>query len=423
MNFKKIYLGVVMVSLFSTALKSHTNDQREYLFSSESVCEGHPDKVCDQISDAILDAYLVDPDSHVACETFAINGKIIIGGEITSNANVDVETIARNTIKNIGYTNPSYGLDYKTCDIIVAVGKQSPDIARGVNISEEHIVQGAGDQGLMFGYASNETPNYMPAPIDFAHKLAQRMAEARKAKILPWARPDGKCQVTMKYVDGKPTEITTIVVSIQHEPTITQEEIRHDVIEQIIKPVCKKYLTEKTEYFINPTGMFVLGGPEADAGLTGRKIIVDTYGGMGRHGGGCFSGKDPSKVDRSAAYMGRHIAKNIVAAKLADKCEVQLAYSIGIAEPVSIYANTFGTSKIDEKIIEDAIRIVFPLTPAGIIDYLQLKRPIYLKTASYGHFGKEDADFTWEKVDKVDDLLLAVSSLQPKDKELSPLNI
>ena len=376
-----------------------------YLFSSESVTEGHPDKLCDQISDAILDAHLEqDPHSHVACETFALKDTIIIGGEITSSANVNIIETARNVIKNIGYTNTALGLDYKTCNITTAINKQSPEIAQGVNQKE----QGAGDQGIMFGFACNETPELMPLPISIAHKLTLELASVRKNKILPWVRPDGKAQVTVKYVNDRPQEITTVVLSTQHDPTITYDQIKSEILNNVIIPICAEYITDKTKYFINPTGSFVCGGPHADAGLTGRKIIVDTYGGMGRHGGGCFSGKDPSKVDRSAAYMARYIAKNIVAAKLADKCEVQIAYSIGMANPVSIYVNTFGTAKVDETLLEPAIRQIFPLCPAQIIQHLQLKNPIYLSTASYGHFGRTDSIFEWEKTNKYKELQEAI---------------
>jgi len=378
--------------------------QREYLFSSESVTEGHPDKICDQISDRILDAFIAqDKNSRVGCETVAMKNQIVVTGEITSNGKVDIENIVRQTLKDIGYTKKEYGIAYNSCNVVTSISKQCADIAQGVDVSDNHE-QGAGDQGLMFGYACKETSELMPLPISLAHKLAHRLAEVRKKEILAWVRPDGKSQVTVKYVDGKPQEITTIVISIQHDSNVKHKEIEEAIKKEVIEPICSDYLTKNTKYFINPTGIFVIGGPEADAGLTGRKIIVDTYGGMGRHGGGCFSGKDPSKVDRSATYMARHIAKNIVAANLADKCEVQLAYSIGVAEPVSIYVNCFGTAKVAEKKLEDAIRKVFPLKPAEIIDYLQLKRPIYQKTSVYGHFGREDKDFTWEQMNKIEEL-------------------
>ncbi|MBT3456053.1 methionine adenosyltransferase [bacterium] len=377
---------------------------RDYLFSSESVTEGHPDKVCDQISDAVLDANLAqDPNSRVACEVFALNGHIFIGGEITSKANIDIVQVARDTVRKIGYTDPAFGLDANTCKVTTIMSKQSPNIAMGVN-SDTTKEQGAGDQGLMFGYASDETPELMPLAIDLSHKVTKRLSDLRKDGTLAWARPDGKAQITVRYRDGKPVEITTIVVSTQHSPDVSHDQIEQDIKEFVIKPICKQYLTENTKYFINPTGLFILGGPAADAGLTGRKIIVDTYGGMGHHGGGCFSGKDASKVDRSAAYMARHIAKNIVAAGLANRCEVQIAYSIGIAKPVSIYVSTFGTGKVDEEKIEKAIEKIFPLKPAELISYLDLKRPIFQKTASYGHFGRDDDDFTWEKTNKVDEL-------------------
>ena len=384
------------------------SEQREYFFSSESVTEGHPDKLCDQISDRVLDALLIqDKCSRVGCEVLAAKGDIIVTGEITSGGVVNVETIVRQTLRDIGYINSDFGVSADACKVYVSISKQSADIARGVDVRDGHE-EGAGDQGLMFGYACKETSSLMPLPIDLAHKLSYRLTEVRKKKILPWLRPDGKSQVTIKYVDGKPTELSTVVVSAQHNPDISYDEIVESIKKEVIIPVCKAYITENTIYHINPTGNFVIGGPEADAGLTGRKIIVDTYGGMGRHGGGCFSGKDPSKVDRSAAYMARHIAKNIVAADLADKCEVQLAYSIGVAEPVSVYVNCLGTAKVDEKKIENAVRSVFPLKPADIIEYLDLRRPIYAKTAVYGHFGREDRDFTWELTNKVVELREAV---------------
>jgi len=382
--------------------------QREYLFSSESVTEGHPDKVCDQISDRVLDALIAqDENSRVGCEVLAAKGEVVVTGEITSSGTIDVESIVRQTLKDIGYTKKELGVSYDSCKVHVSLSKQSTDIAQGVDVRKDHEA-GAGDQGLMFGYACKETPELMPLPISLAHKLAQRLAEVRKKGILKWVRPDGKSQVTVKYVDGKPKEIATVVISIQHDVSVTHDEIEAAIKKIVIEPVCSNYLTDNTKYFINPTGLFVLGGPDADVGLTGRKIIVDTYGGMGRHGGGCFSGKDPSKVDRSAAYMARHIAKNIVAADLADKCEVQLAYSIGVAEPVSVYIDCFGTANVAEKKLEAVVRNVFPLKPAEIISYLDLKRPIYAKTAAYGHFGRQDADFTWEKLNKVEELKAAL---------------
>ena len=402
MDIRKFLLGVLILSNLSSQVFA-----RGFLFSSESVAEGHPDKLCDQISDAVLDAHLaMDPESRVACETFALNGNIVIGGEITSSAQVEVKEIARNKIREIGYTDPAFGLDCNTCNITTIISKQSADIALGVDTKDMQKEQGAGDQGLMFGYATDETPELMPFPIIMAHKIVRRITELRKNGTLAWARPDGKAQVTVKYIDGIPVEITSVVASVQHSPNVTQEQIQRDLKELVIKPLCKDYLNENTKYYINPTGCFISGGPEADAGLTGRKIIVDTYGGMGRHGGGCFSGKDPSKVDRSAAYMARYIAKNIVAAGLAKRCEVQLAYSIGVAEPVSVYVNTFNTGIIDEVKLEEAVREIFPLKPAEIIKHLDLKRPIYQKTAAGGHFGRDDKDFTWEQTDKVDQLKL-----------------
>ena len=375
------------------------SENKRYLFTSESVAEGHPDKLCDQISDAILDAYLErDPDSRVAVECFTKTGFVLIGGEVTSKAQVDVENIARKTIIEVGYDSGKYGFDGNYCGIQIALSKQSPDIAQGVNtsISKE---QGAGDQGLMFGYATSETPEFMPLAIITAHKLMKKRAELRGD--LNYLGPDGKCQVSVEYLNEKPTRIHTIVFSTQHDESISNELLKHDIIEKIIKPVCKNWIDENTIFHINPTGRFVIGGPVGDAGLTGRKIIVDSYGGSGRHGGGAFSGKDPSKVDRSAAYASRYIAKNIVASGLAERCEVQIAYAIGIAEPVSILVNCFGTNKIPEEKIEVLIRKHFPLKPADIILQLNLKRPIYKKTAVYGHFGRNDEDFTWEKTDKV----------------------
>ncbi len=391
----------ILCTLFSFLVLLNMNiSANEYLFSSESVTEGHPDKICDQISDAILDAYLEqDPESRVACECLIAKNIIMIAGEITSKGTVDIKKIAKETLREIGYTNAKYGFDTDNCQIITSINKQSCDISRGVDEKSDHE-QGAGDQGLMFGYASNETKELMPLPISLAHKLTKRLSKLRKNKTIPWLRPDGKSQVTVKYVNDKPTEITTVVISTQHDPGISQKEIETQVKEKIILPVCKDYITENTKFFINPTGMFVVGGPEGDSGLTGRKIIVDTYGGMGRHGGGCFSGKDPSKVDRSAAYMARYIAKNIVAAGHADKCEVQIAYSIGIAEPVSVYVNTFGTSKYSSEEIEKTIEKFFPLKPAEIIEFLDLKKPIYKKTASYGHFGQNCKDLSWEQINK-----------------------
>ncbi len=373
-----------------------------YLFTSESVAEGHPDKICDCVSDALLDAYIKeDPESRVAVECFTKTGFIIIGGEVTSSANPDIQSIVRKTILDIGYDSPEYGFDGNTCGVIISLSKQSPDIALGVNSSEQKE-QGAGDQGLMFGYATNETKEYMPLPIILAHRLVEELAKIRKSGVLRYLRPDAKSQVTVEYENGRPKRVHTVVVSTQHNPDVSQEQIRRDLIEKLIKPVCGHWIDEKTIFHINPTGRFVIGGPVGDAGLTGRKIIVDSYGGMGRHGGGAFSGKDPSKVDRSAAYAARHIAKNVVAAGLADRCEVQLAYAIGIAEPVSIHVNTFGTGKILESKISELIRKHFPVKPAAIIKSLDLKRPIYRKTAAYGHFGRNEKEFTWENLDKAE---------------------
>jgi S-adenosylmethionine synthetase len=376
----------------------------KYLFTSESVTEGHPDKICDQISDAILDAmYEQDTQSRVAVECLTTTGLIVVAGEVTTNATVDIQDVARRTIKKIGYDKPEYGFDFEHCAVLVSLHEQSPDISQGVTETEKHE-QGAGDQGLMFGYATNETPELMPLPILLAHKLTMRLAEVRKKNILNWVRPDGKSQVTIEYENGKPKRVHTIVVSTQHSPEVTHEQIKKEVLEHVIKPVCGGWTDKDTIYHINPTGRFVIGGPPGDSGLTGRKIIVDTYGGVGAHGGGAFSGKDPSKVDRSAAYMARYIAKNIVAAGLADKCEIQIAYAIGVAQPVSILVRAFGTNKIPEEKIEELIKKHFDLRPRAIIDYLNLRRPIYEKTAAYGHFGRNDPDFTWEKTDKANEL-------------------
>ena len=376
---------------------------QEYLFSSESVSEGHPDKVADQISDAVLDAILAqDKRGRVACETLVSTGLVVISGEITTTAQVNYMDIARATVRRIGYDNSDIGFDYKSCAVLTAINRQSPDIAQGVNEGQGlDLDQGAGDQGLMFGYACDETPSLMPLPIYYAHRIMQRQAEVRKDGRLPWLRPDAKSQLTVRYVAGRPVDIDTVVVSTQHGPEVSHAQISEAVIEEIIKPVLpKEMLTAKTRYLVNPTGRFVVGGPSGDCGLTGRKIIVDTYGGAAHHGGGAFSGKDPSKVDRSAAYAGRYVAKNIVAAGLASRCEVQVAYAIGVARPVSLMVSTFGTGKVsDEKIVE-LIGRHFDLRPKGIINALDLLRPIYQKTAAYGHFGRDEPEFTWENTDK-----------------------
>jgi S-adenosylmethionine synthetase len=376
-----------------------------FLFTSESVTEGHPDKICDQISDAFLDEFLrQDPDSRVAIETMVTTDFVVVSGEVTSKANFDrksQEKLVRKTIREIGYDNKDLMFDTESCEVTLRLHSQSPDISQGVTATNEKE-QGAGDQGLMFGYASNETKELMPMPILLAHKLTQKLAEVRKNKILSWVRPDGKSQVSVRYENNKPTKIETIVISTQHAPEISQEEISKQIIDKVIKPVLGNLWNDKIRIHINPTGKFVIGGPHGDTGLTGRKIIVDTYGGYGRHGGGAFSGKDPSKVDRSACYMCRYIAKNLVAAGLAERCEVQLAYAIGVAEPVSLYVNTFGSNKIPEKDIEELVRKNFNMKPFGIISQLDLKRPIYRKTASYGHFGRNEPEFSWEKTDKVD---------------------
>ena len=376
---------------------------REFLFTSESVSEGHPDKVADQISDAVLDAILAeDPHGRVACETLVSTGLVVISGEITTRAHINYREIAQEAVRRIGYDSSEIGFDYKSCAILTAINRQSPDIAQGVNEGQGiDLDQGAGDQGLMFGYACRETPSLMPFPIYYAHRIMQRQAEVRKDGRLPWLRPDAKSQLSVRYVDGKPTSIDTVVVSTQHDPDVSHAQISEAVIEEIIKPVLpKEMLTDQTRYLINPTGRFVVGGPHGDCGLTGRKIIVDSYGGTARHGGGAFSGKDPSKVDRSAAYAARYVAKNIVAAGLAERCEVQIAYAIGVAKPVSLMVETFGTGRIaDEKIVE-LVSKHFDLRPKGIIQALDLLRPIYAKTATYGHFGREEPEFTWESIDK-----------------------
>jgi len=377
---------------------------RNYVFASESVTEGHPDKVCDRISDAILDEHLrkASQPPRVAVETLVKTGFVVVAGEVSSDAQVDVAGIVRRTILDIGYDRAEYGLDGANCGVLVAIERQAPEIAQGVQNG------GAGDQGMMFGYACRETETLMPAPIHWAHRLTRRLAEARRSKELPWLRPDGKAQVAIEYRDGRPYRFTSVVVSAQHDP-IDRGKLEKEIEEAVIRHVLPaEMLDEETKFWINPTGSFVEGGPKADAGLTGRKIIVDTYGGMGRHGGGAFSGKDPTKVDRSAAYMMRYVAKNVVAAGLADRCEVQVAYAIGVREPVSVHVETFGTAKVDDEKIERAIREVFALSPQGIIESLQLLRPIYEKTAAYGHFGREDVDFPWERTDKVEALRDAV---------------
>jgi S-adenosylmethionine synthetase len=374
---------------------------RQYLFTSESVTEGHPDKIADQISDAVLDAvFAQDPYGRVACETLVTTGLAFIAGEITTRCYVDIPKVAREVIRDVGYTRAKYGFDYETCAVITAIQEQSADIALGVDI------QGAGDQGLMFGYATTETPELMPMPIMLAHKLVMRLTEVRRKEILEYLRPDGKSQVTVEYTDGKPTRVDTVVVSAQHSPEVSLKQIREDIIETVILPVLPRELLdpERITYHINPTGRFVIGGPHGDTGLTGRKIIVDTYGGVGSHGGGCYSGKDPTKVDRSASYMARYIAKNLVAGDLCDKCEVQLAYAIGVAEPVSVMVDSKGTGCIPDEVLQDLVRRNFELTPAGIIKHLDLRRPIFRKTAAYGHFGRSEPEFTWERTDKADSL-------------------
>ena len=376
------------------------------LFTSESVSEGHPDKVADQISDAILDAILTqDSEARVACETLVKTGMVVVAGEVTTSGYVDIEDTVRDVVRDIGYTSSEIGFDASSCAVLSAIGKQSPDIAMGVD-EDADSEQGAGDQGMMFGYATNETDVLMPAPITYAHRLVKRQAEERKSGTLPWLRPDAKSQVTFRYdEDGRPASIDAVVLSTQHDPDISQKDLQEAVMETIIKPVLpSEWLTADTKYFINPTGLFVIGGPVGDCGLTGRKIIVDTYGGMARHGGGAFSGKDPSKVDRSAAYATRYVAKNIVASGLASRCEIQVSYAIGVAEPTSISVNTFGTGKIADDKIDSIIREVFDLKPKGLIQMLDLKRPIYRDTAAYGHFGREEPQFTWEQTNKADEI-------------------
>lgn len=385
--------------------------RKNYTFTSESVGEGHPDKICDQISDAVLDAALTnDPESRVGCECFASTGMILVGGEMTTNSYIDIIDIVKSTLKKIGYNNPEYGIDHQTCAVLSVINEQSADISQGVTAGAGlHKEQGAGDQGMMFGYACKDTPHLMPAPIYYSHEIMKQASKVRHEKVLDFLRPDAKCQVTVEYKNGKPYRIPAVVLSHQHDDHVngrhvTYDEIKEGLIEEIVKKALPSHLIDdKTVYHMNPTGRFVIGGPQGDAGLTGRKIIVDTYGGAAAHGGGAFSGKDPSKVDRSAAYMARYIAKNIVQADIADKCEVELAYAIGVADPVSVYVNTFNTGKVSDDLIEKAVRDNFQLTPSGIISTLDLKRPIYSPTAAYGHFGREE--FPWERIDVVDALI------------------
>jgi S-adenosylmethionine synthetase len=377
---------------------------RRYIFTSESVTEGHPDKICDQVSDSILDEFLAsDSDSRVAVETLTSTGIVFVAGEVTSTRRVDIQKVVRNVIREIGYDRPEYGFDSESCSVLESIHEQSPDISLGVtpNMDKE---QGAGDQGLMFGYATNETAELMPLPIIMAHKLSMKLSTLRKQKKLGWIRPDGKSQVSVVYEGTKPVRIDTVVISTQHAPDISLSQLREEIIGKVIKEICSDWITPNSKFLVNPTGRFVIGGPQADTGLTGRKVIADTYGGAGRHGGGAFSGKDPSKVDRSACYMARYIAKNIVAAGLAEKCEVQLAYAIGLPNPVSVMVNTFGTGSVDDELIEGRVKKSFEMKPADIIRILDLKRPIYKKTAAYGHFGRNEPEFTWERTDKMSDL-------------------
>jgi len=377
---------------------------RRYIFTSESVTEGHPDKICDQVSDSILDEFLAsDSESRVAVESLTSTGIVFVAGEVTSRRRVDIQKVVRTVIREIGYDRPEYGFDSESCSVIESIHEQSPDISLGVT-PNMHREQGAGDQGLMFGYATNETAELMPLPITMAHKLSMKLSRLRKQKKLDWIRPDGKSQVSVVYEGTKPVRIDTVVISTQHAPDISLSQLREEIVGKVIKEICSDWITPTSKFLVNPTGRFVIGGPQADTGLTGRKVIADTYGGAGRHGGGAFSGKDPSKVDRSACYMARYIAKNIVAADLADKCEVQLAYAIGLPDPVSVMVNTFGTSRIDDELIEGRVKNSFEMKPADIIRILDLKRPIYKKTAAYGHFGRNEPEFTWERTDKISDL-------------------
>jgi S-adenosylmethionine synthetase len=394
---------------------------KNYHFTSESVTEGHPDKMADQISDAVLDEILrSDTSARVACETFLTTGIVLVGGEISTKTYVEIPQVVRRVIKDIGYTRAKFGFDYLTAGVLTSIGQQSPDIAQGVNQALEQREDatdedpldkvGAGDQGMMFGYACRETPELMPLPIQMAHKLCKRLSEVRKNGTLLYLRPDGKSQVTVRYEDDKPVAIDKVLISTQHRPDVDQKQIQADLVEHVFRPALGEWFTDKTEVYVNPTGRFVIGGPQGDAGLTGRKIIVDTYGGMGRHGGGAFSGKDPTKVDRSACYMMRYVAKNVVASGLAERCETQVAYAIGKAKPLSVYVNTFGTGKVSDEKIAEAVQQVFDLRPRAIIQNLDLLRPIYRKTAAYGHFGREDADFTWEKTDKAEELKSAAGA-------------
>ena len=394
-------------------MKEYLNERSKYLFSSESVTEGHPDKICDQISDAVLDAILAkDSMARVACETMTTTGMVVVAGEISTNCYVDIPKIVRNTVRRIGYTRGKYGFDADNCAVLTAIDEQSGDIAMGVNLAAEHkdgsdeaVINGAGDQGMMFGYACSETKEYMPLTLVLAHHLCQKLTEVRRNGVLPLIRPDGKAQVTVEYDGNKPIHIDTVVISTQHDEDYKFSDLRRDILAEVITPVMQTELFDaKTKIWINPTGRFVIGGPHGDTGVTGRKIIVDTYGGAAAHGGGAFSGKDPTKVDRSASYMARYAAKNVVAAGLAEQCQIQVAYAIGVAHPVSINVETFGTGKVDSEVIIDAIRTVFDFTPDGIIRTLDLRRPIYEQTAAYGHFGRDDLDLPWERLDKVDDL-------------------